>query len=115
MPLAIAQANKLIPDRLTECGADPDTAFTFKWLYDHAEVLWLCGRLNVDFDLHMNKMFKLVTVLLMLVINPDHMIEWQMKNAQHWILADDQTCATRHCFLDECGTGRGLNLLVSLI
>ena len=56
--LAIAQANKLIQDRLTECGKDPDTAFTYKWLNDHAEVLWLCHRLNVDFDLHMNKVLK---------------------------------------------------------
>ena len=26
----------------------------------------------------------------MLVIDPDHVIEWQMKNAQHWIWEDDQ-------------------------
>ena len=85
MALAIAQADKLVCDRLAECGADPDTAFTFKWLYNHAEVLWLHCRLNVDFDLHMNKMLKSVTVILTLVIDPDHVIEWQMKNAQHWI------------------------------
>ena len=90
MALAIAQADELVRDRLAECGADPDTTFTFKWLYNHTEVLWLCHRLNVDFDLHMNKMFKPVTVLPTLVIDPDHMIELQMENAQHWIWADDQ-------------------------
>ena len=26
----------------------------------------------------------------MLVIDPDSVIEWQMKSAQHWIWADDQ-------------------------
>ena len=90
MALAIAQADELVCDRLTKCGADPDTAFTFKWLYDNAGILWLHRRLNVDFDLHMNKMFKAVTVILTLVINLDRVIEWQMKNAQHLILEDDQ-------------------------
>ena len=90
MALAIAQADELIQYRLTECGEDPDTAFTYKWLYHHAEVLWLHHRLNVDFNLHMNKMFKAVTVVPTLVIDPDHVIEWQMKNAQHWIWEDDQ-------------------------
>ena len=41
MALAIAQADELIWDRLARCREDPDTAFTYKWLYNHAEVLWL--------------------------------------------------------------------------
>ena len=76
MALVIAQADELVCDRLTKCRVDPNTAFTFKWLYDNAEILWLRYRLNVDFDLHMNKMFKVVTVVPMLVIDPDHVIEW---------------------------------------
>ena len=90
MALAIAQADELMCDRLAECGADPDAAFTFKWLSAHAEILWLCHRLNVDFDLHMDKMFKPVTLIPTLVIDPDCVIEWQMKNAQHWLCEDDQ-------------------------
>ena len=75
MALAIAQADKLICDRLAESGSDPDTAFTFKWLSEHAEVLWLCRRLKVDLDLHMDKMFKQVTLILTLVIDPDCVID----------------------------------------
>ena len=90
MALAIAQANELVCDRLAECGVDPDAAFTFKWLSDNAEIMWLHCKLNVDFDLHMDKMFKPITLILTLVIDPDCVIEWQMKNAQHWIWEDDQ-------------------------
>ena len=39
MALAISQADELMCNRLTECGADPDTAFTFKWLSENSEVL----------------------------------------------------------------------------
>ena len=90
MALAISQANELMCDRLAECGADPDTAFTFKWLSENAEILWLRHRLNVDFNIHMDKMFKPVTLIPMLVIDLDHIIEWQMKNAQHWLHDNDQ-------------------------
>ena len=38
----------------------------------------------------MDKIFRPVTLIPTLVIDPDHIIEWQMKNAQHWIQADDQ-------------------------
>ena len=90
MALAIAQADELVHDRLTKCGADPDAAFTFKWLSEHAEILWLHCRLNVDFDIHMDKMFKPVTLIPTLVIDPDRVIEWQMKKVQHWLHKDDQ-------------------------
>ena len=90
MALAISQADELMCSRLNECGADPDMAFTFKWLSENSEVLWLHHRLDVDFAVHMDKMFRPVTVILTLVIDPDCVIEWQMKNAQHWIWADNQ-------------------------
>ena len=90
MALAISQADELVRNRLTECGADPDTAFTYKWLSENSEVLWLCHRLNMDFDVHMDKLFSPVSVIPTLVIDPDCIIEWQMKNAQHWIRANDQ-------------------------
>ena len=86
MALAISQADELVHNRLAECGVDPDTAFTYKWLSENSEVLWLRQRLNMDFDINMNKLFSPVSIIPMLVIDPDHVIEWQMKNAQHWIL-----------------------------
>ena len=90
MALAISQADELVCNRLTECGVDPDTAFTYKWLSENSKVLWLCHRLNMDFDVHMDKLFSPVSVIPTLVIDLDHIIEWQMKNAQHWIRANDQ-------------------------
>ena len=90
MALAISQAEELVNNRLAECRVDPDTAFTFKWLSENSEVLWLCRRLNVDFNLNMDRLFRPVTVIPTLVIDPDHVFEWQMKNAQHWIWVDDQ-------------------------
>ena len=90
MTFAISQADELVRNRLAKCRADLDTAFTYKWLSGNSEVLWLCRRLDVDFDVHMDNLFRPVTVIPTLVIDPDHVIEWQMKNAQHWIWADDQ-------------------------
>ena len=90
MALAISQADELVHNRLAECGADLDTAFTYKWLSENSEVLWLHRRLNMDFDVHMDKLFSPISIIPMLVIDPDRVIEWQMKNAQHWIQADDQ-------------------------
>ena len=90
MALAISQANKLVRNRLAKCRADPDTAFTYKWLSENSEVLWLCCRLNVDFDVHMDKLFSPISVIPTLVIDPNSIIKWQMKNAQHWIQIDDQ-------------------------
>ena len=90
MALAISQADKLVHNRLAECGADPDTAFTYKSLSENSEVLWLHCRLNMDFDIHMDKLFSPISVIPTLVIDLDHVIEWQMKNAQYWIWTDDQ-------------------------
>ena len=90
MALAISQANEIVHNRLAQCGVDPVTAFTFKWLSENSEVLWLCHRMNVDFDIHMDKLFSPVSIILMLVIDQDCIIEWQMKNAQHWIQTEDQ-------------------------
>ena len=89
MALAISQADELVYNRLTKCVADLDTAFTYKWLSKNSEILWLHCRLNVDFDVHMDKLFSPVSIIPTLVIHPDRVIEWQMKNAQHWIRADD--------------------------
>ena len=89
MALAISQADELVCNRFTECRADPDTAFTYKWLSKNSEVLWLRCRLNMDFDIHMDK-FSPISVIPMLVIDPDRIIEWQMRNAQHWIQTNDQ-------------------------
>ena len=85
MALAISQADELVCNRLAECGADPDKAFTYKWLSENAEVLWLHCRLSIDFDIHMDKLFCPVSIIPTLVIDLDRVIEWQMKNAQHWI------------------------------
>ena len=90
MALVISQANELVHNRLAECRVDLDTAFTYKWLSENSEVLWLRCRLNMDFDIHMDKLFSPVSVILMLVIDPDCVIEWQMKNAQHWTQTNDQ-------------------------
>ena len=90
MALAISKANELVHNRLAKCGADLDTAFTYKWLSENSEVLWLHCRLNMDFDIHMDKLFSPISVILTLVIDPDCVIKWQMKNAQHWIQTYDQ-------------------------
>ena len=90
MALATSQGNELVRNRLAKCRVDLDTAFTYKWLSENSEFLWLCHRLNMDFDIHMDKLFSPVSVIPMLVIDLDHVIEWQMKNAQHWIQANDQ-------------------------
>ena len=90
MALAISQADKLVHNRLAKCGADLDRAFTYKWLSENSEVLWLRHWLNVDFDINMDKLFSPVFIILMLVIDLDCVIKWQMKNAQHWIQTDDQ-------------------------
>ena len=90
MALAISQADELVHNRLAKCRVDPDIAFTYKWLSENSEILWLHHRLNVDFDIHMDKLFSPVSVIWMLVIDPDRVIEWQMKNAEHWIQTNDQ-------------------------
>ena len=90
MALAISQANELVHNRLAKCWVDPDTAFTYKWLSENSEVLWLHCRLNVDFDMNMDKLFSPISIIPTLVIDPDCVIKWQMKNAQHWIQTDDQ-------------------------
>ena len=90
MALAISQADELVHNRLIKCRVDLDTAFTYKWLSENSEVLWLLRRLNIDFDVQMDKLFSPVSIILMLVIDPDCVIEWQMKNAQHWIWTNNQ-------------------------
>ena len=76
MALAISQANELVCNRLAKCGVDQDTAFTYKWLSESSEVLWLHRRLNMDFDIHMDKLCSPVSIILTLVIDPDHIIMW---------------------------------------
>ena len=48
MALAIAQADELVHDRLTECGADPDTAFPLGPVPTH--LLYLALLLFVFFN-----------------------------------------------------------------
>ena len=88
--LVIFQANELVHNRLTKYRADLDTAFTYKWLSENSEVLWQCHRLNMDFNMNMDKLFSPIFIIPTLVIDLDRVFEWQMKNAQHWIWTNDQ-------------------------
>ena len=115
MALAITQANELVSKRFAKCASDSDVAFTFKWLSEHAEVLWLHHRLNGDFDLYMDKMFKQLTLIPILIIDPDCVIEWQMKNTQHWLCNDDEYLCHQVLLLGWVQSQSGLNHLVSLI
>ena len=76
MALATSQVNELVHNRLAKCRVDLDTAFTYKWLSENSEFLWLHHRLNMDFDIHMDKLFSPVSVIPTLVIDLDHVIEW---------------------------------------
>ena len=48
--MAIANTDTLVSWRLATCSGSPAAAFTYEWLSQNSEVLWLKRKLQLDFQ-----------------------------------------------------------------
>ena len=82
--MAIANADTLVSQCLDTCSGSPATAFTYEWLSQNSEVLWLKRKLQIDFNEHPNRLNWEVNFIDTWAIDPDIISDWTLKQAPFW-------------------------------
>ena len=80
----LANADARIAERLEECQGDAVKAFSFEWLSQNSDVLWLQRKLFDNFDEHPSNLLKVFDSIDTWVIDPDTIQDWTQKTKHFW-------------------------------
>ena len=96
----IANADARIAERLEEYNGDAVRAFTFEWLSQNSDVLWLQRKLFDNFDDHPSSLMRVFDSIDTWTIDPDTIQDWMGKTKNCWI--DEDGKYKRHHALLLC-------------
>ena len=82
--MAIAKADTLVSQHLAACSGSSATAFTYEWLSQNSEVLWLKRKLQLDFNEHPDHLYWAVNFIDTWAVDPDIISDWTLKQAPFW-------------------------------
>ena len=82
--MAIANTDTLVSQCLATCSGSSATAFTYEWLSQNSEVLWLKRKLQLDFNEHPNRLYRAVNFIDTWAVDPDIVSDWTLKQAPFW-------------------------------
>ena len=82
--MAIANADTLVSQRLATCSGSLAAAFTYEWLSQNSEVLWLKRKLQLDFNKHPDRLYWAVNFIDTWAVDPDIISDWTLKQVPFW-------------------------------
>ena len=82
--MAVANADTLVSRHLAACSGSPAASFTYEWLSQNSEVLWLKRKLQLDFNEHPDRLYRAVNFIDTWAIDPDIISNWTLKQAPFW-------------------------------
>ena len=82
--MTIANADTLVSQRLAACSGSSAAAFTYEWLSQNSEVLWLKCKLQLDFNEHPDRLYRAVYFIDTWAVDPDIISDWTLKQALFW-------------------------------
>ena len=109
--MAIANANTLVGQRLAACSGSSAAAFTYEWLSQNSEVLWLKRKLQLDFNEHPDRLYRAVNFIDTWAIDPDIISDWTLKQAPFWAPKAGKTQIIKPCCCAMVKTVAGSFLL----
>ena len=84
LDMAITNADTLVSQRLAACSGSLATAFTYEWLSQNSEVLWLKRKLQLDFNEHPNRLYRAVNFIDTWAVDPDIISDGTLKQVSFW-------------------------------
>ena len=84
LSMAIANTDTLVSWRLATCSGSSAAAFTYEWLSQNSEVLWLKRKLQLDFNEHPDHLYRAVNFIDTWAVDPDIISDWTLKQAPFW-------------------------------
>ena len=75
----IANADARVAERLAEYNGDAVRVFTFEWLSQNSDVLWLQRKLFDNFDNHASSLMRVFDSIDTWTIDPDTIQDWTGK------------------------------------
>ena len=83
--MAITNADTHVSQCLATCSGSPAAAFTYEWLSQNSEVLWLKHKLQLDFNEHPDRLYRAVNFIDTWAIDPRHHCPiGQLKQVPFW-------------------------------
>ena len=82
--MAIANTDTLVSQRLAAYSGSSAAAFTYEWLSQNSEVLWLKRKLQLDFNEHPDRLYRAVNFIDTWAVDPDIISDWTLKQAPFW-------------------------------
>ena len=82
--MAIANADTLVSQHLATCSGSSAAAFTYEWLSQNSEVLWLKRKLQLNFNEHPDRLYRAVNFIDTWAIDPDIISDWTLKQVPFW-------------------------------
>ena len=82
--MAITNADTLVSQHLAACSGSSAAAFTYEWLSQNSEVLWLKRKLQLDFNEHPDRLYRAVNFIDTWAVDPDIISDWTLKQVPFW-------------------------------